>query len=142
LNSIFQEPDIDDVRIILQAHNLPTEDLPEINLFHFFGCGEKNNPKGVIGLEVHGSDGLLRSLAVDSEFQNQGCASSLYSKLEKHSKSIGIKTLYLLTETAVVYFERKGFNVIKKDLASDSIKQTKEFSELCPDNATLMRKAI
>jgi len=138
LNNIFQEPDLSDVRRLLEAHNLPTEDLLEVNLLHFFGCGEKTNPKGVIGLEVHGSDGLLRSLAVDSEVQGQGCASSLYNQLEKHSKSMGIKALYLLTETAENYFARKGFKVIPRELASDSIKQTKEFASLCSDSATLI----
>ena len=142
MNSIFQEPEMDDVQKILQAHNLPTDDLSEVNLFHFFGCGEKPNPKGVIGLEVHGSDGLLRSLAVDSDAQGHGCGSSLYNQLEKHAKSIGIKALYLLTETAEDFFERKGFESIARELASDSIKQTREFNGLCPDNATLMRKSI
>ena len=91
---------------------------------------------------MHGSDGLLRSLAVDAEAQGQGCGSSLYNQLEKHSKSIGIKTLYLLTETAEEYFERKGFKSIPRELASYSIKQTKKFSGLCPNSATLMRKSI
>ena len=131
-----------DVQRMLQAHNLPTDDLSEVGLIHFFGCGEKTNPKGVIGLEVHGSDGLLRSLAVDSDAQRHGCGSSLYNQLEKHAESIGIKALYLLTETAEDYFEKKGFKSIARELASDSIKQTKEFSGLCPDSATLMRKSI
>ena len=109
---------------------------------NFFGCGEISNPKGVIGLEIHGADGLLRSLAVESAVQGQGCASSLYKQLEKYSRSMGIKTLYLLTETAEEYFERKGFHSISRELASDSIKQTREFSGLCPDSATLMRKSI
>jgi len=142
LNNIFQEPELQDVQRVLQAHNLPTDDLSDINLFHFFGCGDKSDPKGVIGLEVHGSDGLLRSLAVDSESQGLGCGSSLYNQLEKHSKNIGVNVLYLLTETAEDYFEKKGFKSIAREFASDSIKQTKEFSGLCPDSATLMRKSI
>jgi len=97
-----------DVQRILADNNLPTEDLSEVDLNHFFGCGEPSNPKGVIGMEVHGTDALLRSLAVDSDVQGQGCGSSLYQQLERHS----------------------------------IIKQTKEYSGLCPDSATLMRKNL
>lgn len=139
---IFQKPDINDVKRMLHTHNLPTDDLTEVNMFHFFGYGEKSDLKGVIGLEVHGSDGLLRSLVVDTNAQGQGCGSSLYNQLETYAKSIGLRELYLLTETAEKYFEKKGFKSIPRDFASDPIKQTKEFSELCPDSATLMRKSI
>lgn len=142
MNNIFQGPDLVDVQRILSANNLPTDDLSEINLKHFFGCGERSNPKGVIGVEVHGSDGLLRSLAIDSVVQGQGCGSSLFQQLEQYSKSIGLKTLYLLTETAENYFEKKGFETIPRELASEAIKLTKEFSGLCPDSAALMRKSL
>jgi len=142
VNNIFQSPKLRDVHKILEENDLPTDDLSEINLSHFFGCGETANPRGVIGLEVYGSDGLLRSLAVDPEVQGFGCGSSLFLKLEQHSKSIGIKTLYLLTETAEEYFKAKGFDSISRELASESIKQTREFSDLCPGTATLMRKSV
>ena len=89
-----------------------------------------------------GSDGLLRSLAVASSVRGQGCGSALYRKLEQYFKSIGINTLYFLTETAEEYFQRKGFESIGRELASEEIRQTKEFSGLCPDSATLMRKSI
>jgi len=140
--NIFQQPELQDVRRLLEQNNLPTEDLAKLNLRHFFACGETSNLKGVIGLEVHGSDGLLRSLAVCSDAQGQGCGSALYQKLENYSKHIGIKTLYLLTETAEEYFQRKGFESILRELAPEEIQQTEEFSGLCPDSATLMRKAI
>jgi len=93
-------------------------------------------------LEVYGEDGLVRSLAVVSEFQTQGCGSSLLQSLEHYSKSIGIKTLYLLTETAEQYFEGKGYESIDRQQASASIKETSQFSGLCPDSATLMRKCL
>jgi len=142
MNNIFQKPKLHDVHRILNENDLPTDDLAEINLDHFFGCGETARPRGVIGLEVHGTDGLLRSLAVDSEVQGLGCGSSLFKQLEHHSKSIGVKTLYLLTETAEKYFEKKGFESIARELASESIKQTKEFTDLCPGSATVMRKSL
>lgn len=142
MNTVFQGPELHDVERILSKNNLPTGDLSEVDLGHFFACGDIANPKGVIGLEVYESDGLLRSLSVDSDVQGEGCGSLLFQRLEQHSKTKGIKTLYLLTETAQSYFESKGFQSIARELAPETIKQTSEFSGLCPDSATLMRKFI
>jgi len=142
LNNIFQNPKLRDVERLLDIHKLPTDDLFELDLSNFFACGEKDNPKGVIGLEVHGVDGLLRSLAVDPEVQGNSCGSSLLSALEQHSKRLGIENLYLLTETAEAYFRTKGYESISRECASDSIKQTTQFGSLCPKSATLMWKPM
>ena len=141
-NKLFQKPELLDVKRMLSDTNLPTGDLADVNLDHFWACGETSNPKGIIGVEVYGKDGLLRSLAVAPGVQGQGCGSSLVTMLEDYAKSIGIEVLYLLTESAEKYFLSKGFDVIERDCASDAIKKTREFSELCPDNATLMRKFL
>lgn len=142
MNRIFQQPTLNNIQSILTAHHLPTSDLHSIDLKHFFGCGPESTPQGVIGLQVFGSQALVRSLAVNSEAQGEGCGSALYEKLEQHSKEIGINTLYLLTETAETFFTKRGFKVIDKQDAPEQIKQTKEFSSLCPDSAILMCKTI
>lgn len=142
MNNIFQKPELHDVQRILAENNLPIDDLSEVNLNHFFWCGDVFNPRGVIGVEVYGTDGLLRSLAIDLDVQGQGYGALLLQKLEQHAKSIGIQTLYLLTETAVEYFQGKGFESIVREFAPEAIKQTKEFSGLCPDSATLMCKSL
>jgi amino-acid N-acetyltransferase len=142
MNPIFQNPKFHDVERILLSHSLPVDDLANVELVNFFGCGEEENPKGVIGLEIFGSDGLLRSLAVESEVQGEGCGTSLLSALEQHSKSVGVENLYLLTETAEEYFKNKGFEAIDRECAPEPIKQTTQFSSLCPSSATLMRKVM
>ena len=142
MNHIFQSPKLRDVERILLSHNLPVDDLPDVELVNFFGCGEEDNPKGVIGLEIHGSDGLLRSLAVEPEVQGEGCGASLLCALEQHSKNVGVENLYLLTETAEEYFKKNGFESVDREYASEQIKQTTQFSSLCPSSATLMRKVM
>lgn len=142
MHPIYREPTLKQVRGILEANALPTHDLAELDLSHFFACGESADPKGIIGLEVHGCDGLLRSLAVDSSIKGQGAGYALLQRLEEYAKSIDVSTLFLLTETAETFFERQGFESIARDSAPTQIKQTREFSGLCPDSATLMRKDL
>jgi amino-acid N-acetyltransferase len=142
MNHIFPKPKRHDVERILLSHSLPVDDLADVELVNFFGCGEQESPKGVIGLEIHGADGLLRSLAVEPEVQGKGCGASLLDALEKHSKSVGVENLYLLTESAEEYFKKKGFEVIDRECASQRIKQTTQFNSLCPSSATLMRKVM
>jgi len=142
LTTIFQNPQLAQLVKILRENNLPIDDLAELDLANFFWCKEKNQCIGVIGLEVHGSDGLLRSLAVASEYQGSGVGSALVKKLENHARTVGVTDLYLLTETAEAYFQLKGYKTIPRDLASENVKQSKEFAELCPADAKLMRKSI
>lgn len=140
--NIYQNPDVEDVKRLLEKNDLPTNDLSDLALDHFYACGERGDPKGIIGLEVYGSEGLLRSFAVSNDSQGHGYGAALLSKLEQHSENIGIYNLYLLTTTAELYFQKKGFKIISRQLAPESIRSTKEFSGLCPESATFMHKAI
>jgi len=142
MHAVFQNPELTAVEKILNEHSLPVDDLSGIDLKHFFGCGSRSHMTGVIGLEIHGTDGLLRSLAVSADVQGKGCGSALLHKLEEHAQSEGIENLYLLTETAESYFKLNGFKTINREMASAPIKKTREFSELCPASATLMRKSL
>lgn len=140
--SIYQNPTKDEVLRLLEQNNLPSNDLSELDLSHFYGCSVKGESQGIIGLEVFGTDGLLRSFAVSENAQGKGCGAALLSELEQYSRKIGIENLYLLTNTAERYFLNKGYTAIPRELASEAIQSTKEFSSLCPASATLMHKPV
>lgn len=135
-------PQLSNVKDLLIENQLPYEDLSETDMEHFFGCGDQKNTNGIIGLEKYGSDGLLRSLAVSSQLRGLGCGSDLVEQLEIYARKIGVEHLYLLTNTAEDYFHNKGYTAISRQSASDSIKRTREFSDLCPESATVMWKKI
>jgi len=140
--SIFSCPDQSKVAEILLENNLPIDDLSELNLENFFGCGDETKLKGVVGLEIFGTDGLLRSLAVSKEARGLGCGKALVAKIEEHARFNGIRNLYLLTQTAEVFFSNLGYEEINREIVSEPIKHTREFSDLCPDSATVMRKSL
>ena len=131
----------DDIEAILSAQNLPADDLPKV-LDNFFVALDSENIIGVIGLEIYGAYGLLRSLAVIPGYRNKGIAGKLLERLESLAVLKGLTTFYLLTETAPDYFIRKSFQQITRDEVPDEVKSSSEFSHVCPLSAIVMKKLL
>jgi len=140
--NIFRNPPEAQVRSLLTECQLPTSDLSPKNLEHFFGCGTAQTPKGVVGLEIYGTVALLRSLAVATDCRGIGCGKALVAEAERYAQSKGVTELYLLTTTAADFFERLGYRRSARENAPEAIRQTKEFSGLCPSSAAVMAKAL
>jgi amino-acid N-acetyltransferase len=130
-----------EVITLLMAQNLPVADLPQ-NLDNFLVALQNHEVIGVAGLEVYGAYGLLRSLAVHPDFRGQGIADQLLRNILALAGIKGITALYLLTETAAIYFEKKGFINITRPEAPMGIQQSSEFSHVCPQSAIVMKKSI
>lgn len=136
-----QTKDFEPIINLLHQYNLVIQD---INLsrqyFIVLNDGDKTCACGAI--EFYQPYGLIRSVAVTPDNAKRGYASKIISKLEKVASSNEITELYLLTETAESFFTKLGFKKIDRELAPDTIKQTNQFSELCPMTATVMTKPI
>jgi amino-acid N-acetyltransferase len=126
---------------LLSAEKLPTIDLPE-TLDNFIAAIEDAEVIGVAGLEIYGSFGLLRSVAVRSDFRSQGIAAKLLRRIDALASLKGITEIYLLTETASDYFERKTFRRIDRAEVPEELQQSSEFSHVCPQSAIVMKKII
>jgi arsenate reductase len=61
------------------------------------------------GLEVHGQDGLLRSVVVDDAHRTGGVGRALVADRLAAARDAGLDAVYLRTETALAYFQRLGF---------------------------------
>ncbi len=130
-----------DVVRLLQTEKLPVDDLPA-SLENFFVARDENTVIGNIGLELYGSCGLLRSLVVDRAYRNQHIASLLIEQLEQYALTKGVHCMYLLTETAPQYFERKGYQKITRTEVPEVLKASSEFGHVCPVSAIVMQKKI
>jgi amino-acid N-acetyltransferase len=49
-----------------------------------------------------------------------------------------LRGIYLLTETAHGFFQKKGFKDVARDAVPEQVKQSAEFSKLCPPTAAVM----
>ena len=139
---ILSNPPEQCIRELLVECNLPSSDLETAQLEHFLACGAVESPKGIIGLELFGGIALLRSLAVAQAVRGRGCGKALVAAAEQYAQERGVHDLYLLTTTAEDYFTRNGYVRIQRDAAPLAIQGTKQYSQLCPDSATLMLKRI
>jgi len=126
---------------LLQLEKLPVEDLPD-SLDHFFVVVKDEKVIGAIGLEQYGPYGLLRSMVVNKEYRNNRIASHLVKELETYAATLGIDCMYLLTETAPVYFERKGYKRIGRESVPAELQVSSEFSHVCPVSAIVMKKDL
>jgi len=130
------------VRQLLTLCGLPHEDITPEHLRHFWVIKEKGEILGVVGLEVFGRMGLLRSLAVAPRFRNRGFATQLTKKAEEYAASLKIEGMYLLTLTAESFFQKRGYQKTERLSVPPEIQGTTEFQGLCPASSVCMVKRL
>ena len=127
---------------LLESAGLPTRDLTDTHCEHFFFVGSAHAPTGLVGLELFGDVGLLRSLAVAPQRRGRGEGLALVKHAEAQARSRGVDALYLLTTTAEDFFARQGYRRAERATAPAAIRTTREFAGLCPASSTFMSKGL
>jgi len=94
---------------------------------------------GMVGLEHHGSHGLLRSLVVAPEARGSGLGRRLAWNRIQCAADEGMGSIWLLTTTAAEFFRALGFESMSRSDAPGEIQQSSEFASVCPASAELMR---
>jgi amino-acid N-acetyltransferase len=131
-----------EVENLLTSCSLPATDLSEELFLNLFGLHDTGDLIGVVGVELYGSEALLRSLAVQESFRRKGLGRKLVAHAESWAFQQGVSRLYLLTTTAEQLFTQLGYEVIPRSMAPTAIKDTSQFSGLCPSSSTFMRKLL
>jgi amino-acid N-acetyltransferase len=126
------------VLALLEGADLPTEGVAE-HFDAFIVAESASRIVGAAGLELHGSDALLRSLVVTPAIRGTGLGSALTRRALVHARELGVGTVYLLTTTADAFFPRFGFERIGWDLVPANVQESCEFRGACPSSAVAMR---
>lgn len=129
------------VERLLDDAGLPSEDVRTTPGSVYLGVdgGERI---GCGGIEAYGSDGLLRSVVVEDTHRGRGYGTALCDALEAEAADSDVETLYLLTTTAEAFFAGRGYERVVRSDAPPSIRETTEFSSLCPASATCLRTSL
>ena len=129
------------IKSFLEANGLTTVGVDEWYANFMLALNEKGLPVGIAGFELYNHAALLRSVAVDKNRRNVGCARALVDAVLKTAKQRGVNTVYLFTENAEGYFKRLGFDVVERTEVDEAVKGSPELAECC-ERATAMRKAV
>jgi len=97
---------------------------------------------GVIGLEGHGRDGLLRSLVVAPAARRTGTGAALVAAVEQRAATRGLRALYLLTESATPFFSARGYEPVSREAVPCAVRASEQFRLHCPASAVCLRKAL
>lgn len=127
--------------LLLNEAKLPTNDIDE-NV-KLFVLQNEQEIIGTGGLEQIEKYGLLRSVSVKESEKGRGFGQKITESIEAYAKLVGIKELYLLTNTAKDFFDKKeNYEVVARNLVPNEIQESKQFAETCPSSATVMRKIL
>jgi N-acetylglutamate synthase-like GNAT family acetyltransferase len=128
--------------VALAAAGLQAEDIDEPGREFFSFRDPRGTLVGYGGLEVLGSDALLRSVITVPEMRDRAYGAAVVDRMLALALRRRVRTVYLLTTTAVPFFERSGFAVVDRAEAPAAIAATREFSTYCPVSAVLMRRLL
>lgn len=127
---------------LLSMHDLPLE-AAQAHLSTFvLAFDAAGHLAGVAGLECYGDAALLRSVAVDPACQGQGLGRQITEAALYLARQQDVQRLYLLTTTAPDFFARLGFERIDRADVEAPVRQSVEFTTLCPASAVVMRRTL
>lgn len=129
------------IRNLLRDSRLPVDDLDSADIA-LTTAVDAGQVMGVVGLEVFGDTGLLRSLAIQPAVRRNGLGIKLVGVIELQAKAQGLKHLVLLTETAATFFAKCGYRAIPREQFPPEVRQSAQFRSLCPDSAICMIKSL
>ena len=139
---LAEPTDLPGIVALLADANLCHDDLTSDHMADCITVYDDAQLIGAVGLEVFGQDALLRSLIVAPNLRGKSVGGQLVDAIETHARLKNVSTLFLLTTTADLFFEHRGYKRIDRDSVADDIGKTTEFASFCPDSAVCMRKRL
>jgi len=130
--------DLPDILALLERSKLPVDGLAE----HLAAALVARTADGIAGcaaVEIYGTAGLLRSVAVDPGRRGAGLGHRLTAAALDLALARGVRSVYLLTTTAGDFFPRFGFTRIDRKEMDAALEQSAELRGACPASAVAMR---
>ncbi|MGQ0720631.1 MAG: arsenic resistance N-acetyltransferase ArsN2 [Candidatus Eiseniibacteriota bacterium] len=135
------DADLPAVRALVSACGLPEAGLED--QFEGFAVAVGDGRiVGVAGLERHGRQGLLRSVAVDGAWRSRGVAAALVADRLERALADGLESVHLLTTTASDWFARAGFLTVPRSAVPEAVRRSSEFARVCPESAVVMVRRL
>jgi N-acetylglutamate synthase-like GNAT family acetyltransferase len=132
----------DGVKAALVRAGLPADDIgDERVLIWRFETGQAI-PVGFGGLEIFGSDALLRSLVTLPPVRQVGMGAAMVAMLETEALALKCRVIYLLTASDTRLFGRLGYAACARSDVPEAVRASRQFAALCPPSAVAMIKHL
>jgi len=133
--------DLPALRELLSLCGLPFDGVPD-HLSAFLVALDQGRLTGSVGVERCGADGLLRSLAVHPDYRGRSLGTHLTRRALREARRLGLRRVFLLTETASEYFLRLQFRRVPRQQAPPAVQASVEFASVCPETAVCMERHL
>ncbi|MFT3915429.1 MAG: arsenic resistance N-acetyltransferase ArsN2 [Anaeromyxobacteraceae bacterium] len=133
--------DVPAVRALLAASGLPSEDV-SYGAQLLLAAWDGATLAGVVALEGHGKDALLRSLAVAEPWRGRGVGSALTTRALERARKLHLRDLYLLTGTAEPFFAARGWRRVDRAAVPAPVRTSRQFEGLCPATVPCLVRAV
>jgi N-acetylglutamate synthase-like GNAT family acetyltransferase len=141
--SLFAQPlatwERDGLKATLARAGLPADDLDDDGPL-FWRFERNDTPAGFAGIEVHGTDAVLRSLVTLPPLRLQGVGGAMVDKMETEARARGVRAIYVMTGDAVAFFSKLGYAPCARERVPAAIAATAPFAG--PASATAMMKQV
>ncbi len=133
--------DVPAIEALLEAAALPLDGAANA-----FSTGVVAREDGRIvaaaALEPYGDAALLRSVVVAEDQRGTGVGRRMVEAAESLARDLGVRELYLLTETAVDWFPRLGYRPVARTAVPEAVRGSVEFTTLCRDTGVAMHRSL
>ncbi len=133
--------DLASVLALVQSCGLPIDGL-EQHLGTALVARDHDAIVACAALELYGDSALLRSVAVALHMRGRGLGQRVVRAALDLARQRGVRSVYLLTETAAEFFPRLGFHATDRASIPATVKTSVEFTSLCPVSALAMIAAL
>jgi arsenite methyltransferase len=90
---------------------------------------------GIVAIERHGGEALLRSLAVAPAARGRGVGGALLASAVRAARRDGAQRVYALTTTIPAWLARRGFGEVARERVPAALHASAELQGACPDTA-------
>jgi N-acetylglutamate synthase-like GNAT family acetyltransferase len=129
------------LKAALARAGLPADDVEHDGPL-FWRFERDDVPVGFAGIEVHGTDAVLRSLITIPPVRHQGIGGAMIDKMEVEARARGASAIYLLTRDFVPFFARLGYAPCGRDRLPPAIAAAGPFAQQSLGDATPMVKQV
>jgi len=134
--------DLPAILALLDATRLPRAGIEDHVASTLVARQDSGVVVGTAALELYGGAALLRSVVVAATLRGQGLGAALTTAALALARQRGVRSVYLLTETAGRFFPRFGFHAINRADVDVAVLASTQFTTACPKSAMVMVKQL